>query len=52
MGLFLFPLYDFLNPLTSRSDKHVTSPYNIHSIIQQTGSENTQTSQEEVVLLI
>ena len=42
------------NPLTSRSDLHVTSPYNIHTqcIIQQTGHKNKQTYQKEVVILL
>ena len=40
------------NPLTSRTDKHVTSPYIYPYIIQQTGNENTQTHQVQDITLI
>ena len=40
-----FEVLHITNPLTPRSDKHVTSPYNIYTLyIQQTGSEITQTN--------
>ena len=42
----------FVNPLTPRSDKHETSPYNIPYIIQQTGNENVQSYQVEAAILI
>ena len=44
-------LFQF-NPFTPRRDKHVTSPYKYPYIIQQTGYENTQIDQVEVVILI
>ena len=42
--------FKLFNPLTSRSDKHVPSPYDIQYIIQQADDENTQTSEVEVVI--
>ena len=39
---------EFINTLTPRSDQHETSPYNIHTLInQQKGNENIQTYQIE-----
>ena len=46
-----FPLYKF-NPLTLRSDYHLTSPYNFQTFSSKTGNENTQTYQGEVFTLI
>ena len=40
------------NLLSPRSDQHQTSPYNILTFIQQIGSENIQTYQVDVVILI
>ena len=42
----------FFHSLSPKSDQHVTSPYNIHTFYQQTGIENSQTYQVEVVILI
>ena len=40
-----FEVLHITNPLTPRSDKHVTSPYSVYTyIIQQTGGEITQTN--------
>ena len=41
-----------INPLTTGSDSHVTSPHNIDTLSNQKGNENTQTYQVEVVVLI
>ena len=41
-----------VNPLTPRSDWHVTSSYNIHKLSEETGCENTQTYQEQDITLI
>ena len=41
-----------LNLLTPRSDWNLTSPFNIQYIMQQTGNENTQTYQVDIVVLI
>ena len=43
------PTYDLLTP---RSDQNVTSSLKYPHIIQQTGNENTQTYQIEVLILI
>ena len=45
-------LFQWLNPPTPRSDSHETSPYNVHTLFQQTGNENTQMYQVEVVTFI
>ena len=41
-----------INPITSRGDYCVTSPYNIYYIIQQMSDKNIQTHQEKVAILI
>ena len=41
-----------LNPLTPRSDLHVTSPLQYLYTIQQTGNEITRTYQLEVDIMI
>ena len=40
------------NPLFPRSDEHITSPNDIHTLFSKKGNENTQTYQIEVVILI
>ena len=52
MTVLAIPASNSFNPSTPTSDQHVTSPDSIHTIIQQTGNENSQTYQVEVVILI
>ena len=41
-----------LNPLTPRSDQHVTSPYNIHTLSSKQVMRKLKLRQVEVVILI
>ena len=45
-----FFLINFIYFILTWIDKHVISPHNIHTFIQQTGYENTQTYQVEFIL--
>ena len=45
----LYEAIKFYQPLTPRSDKHVTSPYNIHKL---SSSKNTQTHHVQGITLI
>ena len=50
-GLRIFFLSHAHNNMKKKIFLYVTSSYNIPHIIQQTGTENTQTYQVEVVIL-
>ena len=50
-GLRIFFLSHAHNKMKKKIFLYVTSSYNIPHIIQQTGTENTQTYQVEVVIL-
>ena len=40
------------NPLITRTDKHVTSPYNIHTLLSKQVMRKLKLRQVEVVILI
>ena len=48
----MIPDLPSFNPLFPRSDEHITSPNDIHTLFSKKGNENTQTYQIEVVILI
>ena len=50
--VLMFCLFFLLKPLTPRSDWHVTSPYNIHTLLSKQVMRILKLRQVEVIILI